>query len=349
MGSDQGHGPQPGEPDLAAVVAWVDGRLPGFDGAMTCRRFAVGQSNPTFCIDTGAGAYVLRRKPGGVLLKSAHAVDREFRVQHALRDTPVPVPHMHLLCEDDSVIGAPFYLMDHVAGRGFDDPRLPGLSVADRGAVIAAMGRTLGAIHSVDPAAVGLGDYGPQGDYYARQIARWTTQYRASATEDIPAMDELIDWLTAHCPPDDGRRTLVHGDYRIDNLLFAQDGTDVVAVLDWELSTLGHPFADLAAVIMQWRMPPGPDGRGLAGVDRAALGLPSDDAFIAAYCAHQGLPGIPLFSFYLAFCFFRMAAILQGVKARGMSGNASNPEKAAKLGAYVPQFAMQGLAAARDA
>ncbi|SHE55047.1 Predicted kinase, aminoglycoside phosphotransferase (APT) family [Loktanella atrilutea] len=332
--------------NIRAVASWVEGRLPGLDRPVTVHRFQVGQSNPTFRIATPAGDYVLRRKPGGTLLKSAHAVEREFAVQRALWDTDVPVPRMHLLCEDPAVIGAPFYIMDHVAGRSFDDPRLPDQTPADRAAIIDSMGRTLAAIHSVDLTAVGLTDYGPGGDYYGRQIARWVKQYRASATEKIAEMEALIRWLEDHQPADDGRRTLVHGDYRIDNLLFAADGTDVVAVLDWELSTLGHPFADLAAVIMQWRMPPGPDGRGLAGVDRAAAGLPTDEAFVASYCKRTGLDGIPRFNFYLAFCFFRMAAILQGVKARGLSGNAANPKKAAKLGAYVPEFARQGLEAA---
>ncbi|SEN29334.1 Predicted kinase, aminoglycoside phosphotransferase (APT) family [Loktanella fryxellensis] len=336
------------DPDMAAIATWVDGRLPGLDGPVRLHRFQVGQSNPTYRIQTEAGDYVLRRKPLGTLLKSAHAVEREYAVQRALQGTVVPVPRMHLLCEDAGVIGAPFYLMDHVAGRSFDDPRLPNQSPSKRAAIMDAMNATLAAIHLVDPVAAGLGGYGPDGDYYARQIARWIKQYSASATEDMAAMDQLIDWLQANRPADDGRRTLVHGDYRIDNLLFAQGGTDVVAVLDWELSTLGHPFADLAGVIMQWRMPPGPDGRGLAGVDRAALGLPSDADFIAAYCARMGLPGIDGFGFYLAFCFFRMGAILQGVKRRGLDGNAANPEKAAKLGAYAPEFARQGLLAARE-
>ena len=335
--------------DVSAVAAWVNGRLPGLEGRVDVHRFAVGQSNPTFRLETEDGDYVLRRKPGGVLLKSAHAVEREFAVQRALWETDVPVPRVHLLCEDDSVIGAPFYIMDHVDGRSFDDPRLPDQTPQDRAAIMDAMNATLAAIHRVDPEAVGLSDFGPGGDYYARQIGRWVKQYRTSATGVIPEMEALITWLEDNTPPDDGRRTLVHGDYRIDNLLFAREGTDVVAVLDWELSTLGHPFADLAAVIMQWRMPPGPDGRGLAGVDRAALGLPSDADFIASYCRRMGLDGIDRFGFYLAFCFFRMGAILQGVKKRGQEGNASNPEKAARLGAYVPLFARQGLEATADA
>lgn len=331
--------------DTDAVAAWVGGRLAGFDGPITTHKFEVGQSNPTFRLDTNAGSYVLRRKPDGVLLKSAHAVEREFRVQAALNDTPVPVPRMHLLCEDVAVIGTPFYLMDYVVGRHFRDPRLDQVDPDGRRGIVDAMNRTLAAIHSVDLVAVGLDDYGPGGDYYARQIGRWTQQYRASETGTVPAMEELMHWLSRNRPDDDGRRTLVHGDFRIDNMLFSQNGTDCVAVLDWELSTLGHPLADLAAVIMQWRMPTGPDGRGLAGVDRRALGLPSDAEFVDAYCDRTGLAGIDRFEFYLAFCFFRMAAILQGVKKRGLEGNASNPQRAAVMGAYVPQFAAAGLEA----
>ncbi len=333
-------------PDIRAVAAWLDGRLPGFDGAVTATRFAVGQSNPTFRLDTDVGAYVLRRKPSGTLLRSAHAVEREFRVQAALAGTDVPVPRVHVLCEDADVIGAPFYLMDHVDGRGFDDPRLPGLAPTERGAVMGAVVATLAAIHSVDLEATGLADYGPPGDYYARQLDRWTKQYRASETGPVPDMDALTAWLAANRPTDDGRRALVHGDYRIDNLLFARDRPAVAAVLDWELSTLGHPFSDLAALLMQWRMPPGPDGRGLAGVDRAAAGLPEDAAVVDAYCARAGLVGIDELGFHLAFAFFRMAAILQGVRRRGLDGNAANPARAAALGALVPDYAAGGLAAA---
>jgi aminoglycoside phosphotransferase (APT) family kinase protein len=244
------------------------------------------------------------------------------------------------------VIGAAFYVMDHVAGRVFMDPSLPDLAPAERGEVMDELNRVLAAIHSVDLDAAGLSDFGPGGDYYARQIGRWTKQYRASKTQKLPEMDALIAWLEANTPPDDGWRTLVHGDYRIDNLLFAPDGPACVAVLDWELSTIGHPFADLAALIMQWRMPPGTEGRGLAGVDRAALGLPPDDAFIAAYCARMGLEGIPGFNFYLAFAFFRMGAILEGVKRRALDGNAADPEKGLRLGEQVPDFARMGLDAA---
>ncbi len=321
--------------------------VPGFRGPMTVEKFATGQSNPTFKLTAASGAYVLRRKPLGQLLKSAHAVDREFRVQRALAGTDVPVARMHALCEDDEVIGSMFYVMDHVPGRTFVDPRLPGLSPEDRGAVYDNMNRVLAAIHSVDLTTTGLSGYGPQGNYYQRQIDRWTKQYRATETDPIPDMDALIDWLQRNLPEDDGRVTLVHGDYRIDNLLFSPDLPACVAVLDWELSTLGHPFADLAAVIMQWGLPTGDAGRGLAGVNRAPLGIPEDQAFIDAYCQRMGLPGIGRFGFYLAFTYFRMASILQGVKRRALDGNASNPEKALELGAFVPAFAAGGLEAAK--
>ena len=335
--------------DSAAVEAWMAAHVPGFRGPIAVEKFATGQSNPTYKLTATSGAYVLRRKPPGTLLKSAHAVDREFRVQQALAATDVPVARMYALCEDETVIGTMFYVMDHVAGRTFVDPRLPDLDMADRSAIFDDMNRALAAIHSVDLGAIGLADYGPHGDYYARQIGRWTKQYRASETEVIPEMDGLIAWLHDNLPDDDGRVTLVHGDYRIDNLLFAPDRPSCVAVLDWELSTLGHPFADLAAVIMQWSLPPGDTGRGLAGVDRKALGIPEDQAFIDAYCGRMGLAGIERFGFYLAFCFFRMASILQGVKRRALDGNASNPERALELGALVPAFAEGGLAAARAA
>ena len=329
--------------DTAAVEAWLRGRLPGFEGPVEAQKFDAGQSNPTYLLKTPARDYVLRRKPPGKLLKSAHAVDREFRVQRALADTEVPVPRVHVLCEDDSVIGAMFYVMDHVPGRNFATPDLPGLTPAERGAVMDEMGRVLAALHEVDLAAVGLEDYGPKGSYYDRQIGRWSQQYRASELEPIADMDSLIAAMETGGPQDDGQRTLVHGDYRLDNLIFDAETTDCRAVLDWELSTIGHPFADLAAVVMQWRLPPGREGRGLAGLDRAALGLPADEAFIAAYCARRGMEPVADFRPYLAFAFFRMGAILQGVAKRAEEGNASNPEKGRALGAYVPKFARLGL------
>lgn len=333
--------------DLAAVTAYLSQHIEGLTGPLQAEKFAVGQSNPTFRLSGPDRSWVLRRKPPGVLLKSAHAVEREYRVQKALAGSDVPVPAMYHLCEDDSVIGSAFYVMEEIKGRHFNDPRLPDVAVPDRLAIFEEMNRVLAAIHSVDLGAVGLSDYGPDGNYYRRQIDRWTKQYRASETDQIPPMEELISWLDSNIPAEDGQRTLVHGDYRIDNMLFAADGPQCLAVLDWELSTTGHPYADLAAVIMQWQMPPGGEGRGLAGVDRGAEGLISDQGFIDLYCQRRGLPGIDRFGFYLAFAFFRMAAILQGVYKRSLDGNASDPGRAKAFGAYVPLFAQHGLEAAK--
>ncbi|MEM8839759.1 MAG: phosphotransferase family protein, partial [Pseudomonadota bacterium] len=309
------------------------------------KKFETGQSNPTFLLITPKRKYVLRRKPPGELLKSAHAVDREFRVQKALQGSDVPVARMHLLCEDEAVIGSMFYVMDHVDGRNFNDPRLRDLDRDHRIAVFDEMNRVLAALHDIDLEATGLSDFGRPGNYFERQIGRWSKQYKLSETEPLSDMDRLIEALQDGLPDDDGMHGLVHGDYRLDNLIFNHDATRCLAVLDWELSTTGHPFADLAYVIMQWQMPVGDDSRGLEGVDRAELGIPSDETFIARYCERRGLSGIPDFAFYLAFCFFRMAAILQGVKKRALEGNASNPEKALKLGAQVPNFAARGLKA----
>jgi aminoglycoside phosphotransferase (APT) family kinase protein len=331
--------------DLAAVDAYLSQHLPGYSGPLQARKFSDGQSNPTFLLNTPSARYVLRRKPPGTLLKSAHAVEREFRVQRALQGTDVPVARMHLLCEDDSIIGSAFYVMDHVEGRVFFDPRLPDVDKPKRSFIINDMNRVLAALHMIDIGKVGLSDYGPPGSYFERQTTRWSKQYRASETGAIPAMDRLMDALAERIPKDDGQRTLVHGDYRLDNLIFQADGTRIKAVLDWELSTIGHPYADLASVIMQWRMPVGPDGRGLDGVDRVEQGLPSDDEFIATYCEHRGISGIDDFGFCLGFSFFRMAAVLQGVKKRALDGNASNPERGLKMGEYVPVFAEKGLKA----
>ncbi|SDI87088.1 phosphotransferase family protein [Lutimaribacter saemankumensis] len=334
--------------DTEAVAKWLAAHMDGFEGPIEAQKFPGGQSNPTFLLKTPKANYVLRRKPPGQLLKSAHAVDREFRVQRALADTDVPVAKMHVLCEDDAVIGSMFYVMDHVQGRHFDDPRLPDLAHDERLPIMDEMNRVLAAIHDTDLNATGLADYGPEGNYYARQVGRWTKQYRASETQSIAPMEELIAWLEANMPEDDGQRTLVHGDYRIDNMLFSKDSPRCAAVLDWELSTTGHPYADLGAVIMQWGMPPGNEGRGLAGVDRKAQGLMTDEEFIAAYCKRRGIAGIDRFGFYLAFNYFRMGAIIQGVLKRALDGNASNPERAMRLGSFVPSFAEAGLRAAKS-
>lgn len=331
--------------DLGAVSAYLGTHLDGFGGPLTARKFDSGQSNPTYLLTTPDRRYVLRRKPPGALLKSAHAVDREFRVQRALAGTAVPVARMYVLCEDEAVIGSAFYVMEYLDGRLIGLPTMAGESTPTRAAIIDEMNRVLAELHMVDVDSVGLADFGPPGNYFERQIGRWTKQYRASQTGVLADMDALIDALGDRMPPDDGQRTLVHGDYRIDNMIFAHDRPVCIGVLDWELSTIGHPFADLGAVIMQWQMPPGNPGRGLAGVDRAALGLPEDHEFVDRYCRRRDLDGIDGFGFYLSFNFFRMAAILQGVYRRALDGNASNPEYARRLGAHVPEFARQGLAA----
>ncbi|MEM9012458.1 MAG: phosphotransferase family protein [Pseudomonadota bacterium] len=325
------------EPYLAA-------HIPGFAGPVSAKKTAQGQSNPTFILTAASGQYVLRRKPPGDLLKSAHAVDREFRVISALAGTDVPVPGALHLCEDEDVLGVVFYVMEFVPSRTWVDPRLLDCTNEDRAAAYDSMNRTLAALHSVDVATVGLADYGKPGNYFARQTSRWTGQYRASETETIAPMEELIAWLEANMPADDGRVCLVHGDYRIDNLLFHPERPEVVAVVDWELSTLGHPFADLGGQIMQWSMPPGEEGRGLMGVDRAPLGIPSDAEYVATYAERTGLSTPPDLSFPVAFAFFRMAAIIQGVKKRALDGNASNPERGLKMGQYVPLFAEAALA-----
>jgi len=238
-----------------------------------------------------------------------------------------------------------FYIMELVQGRLLTDPQLQQCSNAERTAIFDAMNETLTNLHNVNIDSVGLTDFGPPGNYYERQLSRWSKQYRASETESIEDMDNLIQALHTSMPPDDGQRTIVHGDYRIDNMIFAADSPGIVALLDWELSTIGHPYADLGAMLMQWRMPTGTEGRGLAGVDRTALGIPTDDAFVAAYCKRRGIDRIDQLGFYLSFAFFRMGAILQGVKKRALDGNASNPERGMRLGEMVPRFASMGLAA----
>ncbi|AXS41964.1 phosphotransferase family protein [Breoghania sp. L-A4] len=316
--------------------------MPGFRGPLRAEKFAGGQSNPTFRIEAESGTYVLRRKPPGKLLKSAHAVDREFRVMTALRGTEVPVADPLHLCEDDDVIGSMFYLMSYKSGRVFWDPALPELQREERATVYDEMNRVLAALHSVDVEAVGLSDFGKPGSYFARQVSRWGRQYRDSETGAIPDMDALIAWVEANVPDDDGRVALVHGDFRIDNLIFAPDAPKIIAVVDWELSTLGHPFSDLAYQCMQWRLPHDGLFRGLDGVDRAALGLPTEEAYVALYCERMGLSGIDDWTFCLAFSFFRLAAILQGVKKRALDGNASNPERALEMGTLVPELARMG-------
>ncbi|RWN27516.1 MAG: phosphotransferase family protein [Mesorhizobium sp.] len=322
--------------DQAALAPYLEANIPGFSELAAVEKFKSGQSNPTYLLTAASGRYVLRAKPPGQLLKSAHQVDREFRVMSALAGTAVPVPAMLHLSAEDSPIGRMFYVMDFLDGRIFWDPALPEARDNDeRAAIYDAMNETLAALHEIDVGTVGLSDFGRPGNYFERQLARWTSQYRASETDAVADMDGLIAWLETHMPADDGRISLVHGDYRLDNLIFAPDRPKVLAVLDWELSTSGHPFADIAYQCMQWRLPHASGFRGLGGVDRSALGLPSEEDYVAAYCRRRGLTGIGNWTFYLAFSFFRLAAICQGVYKRALDGNASNPEKARTYGEAV--------------
>lgn len=301
--------------------------IPGFSGELTAEKFPGGQSNPTFKLSAGGVDYVLRRKPEGELLKSAHAVDREFKVISALENTEVPVPKTYTLCEDDSVIGSMFYVMEYKEGRILWDPALPeAKDNADRAAIYDAMNQTMAALHNVNVEAVGLGDFGRPGNYFERQVNRWSKQYRASETEHMPGMETLMEWLPANMPKDDGIVSLVHGDYRLDNMMFHPTEPRVIALLDWELSTLGHPLADLANQCMAWMLPREGGIKGLADVDRKALGIPSDEEYIASYCKRTGRSGIDNWPFYLAFSLFRLAAIVQGIKKRAQIGTASSPE-----------------------
>lgn len=324
---------------LERLGPYLERHIAGFRRLRRATKFSGGQSNPTFLLEADSGRYVLRRKPPGLLLKSAHAVDREFRVIRALRSTAVPVPYALHLCEDDSVIGSTFYVMEFLEGRTLWAHTLPELDNARRARIYEELNRVLTALHKVDVVAVGLGDYGRPGNYYARQVNRWTKQYRASETRRVPQMEELIAWLERSIPEDDGRLSLVHGDYRIDNLMFHPVEDRAIAVLDWELSTLGHPFADLAYQCAQWRFPHDAElMAGLGGVDRRALGIPSEEEYVARYCERMGLDGIPRWNFYLAVSYFRLAAICQGVYKRALDGNASNPQ-AARFGDLAERIA----------
>ncbi len=329
--------------DTTRLQTFLEQQLPGFSGSLSAEKFAGGQSNPTFKLSANGRHYVLRRKPPGELLKSAHAVDREFRVISALQHTDVPVPQTYCLCEDDSIIGSVFYVMEYLEGRVFWDPTLPEIdSASERAEMYDEMNRVLAALHNVDIDAVGLSDFGRPGNYYQRQISRWTKQYRASETGLCPDMETLIAWLPAKLPPDDGQASLVHGDYRLDNLMFHPTEPRIIAVLDWELSTLGHPLADLAYQCMAWALPGDAGVAGLGGVDRKALGLPTNEEYIARYCERTGRDTIEHWNFYMVFCFFRLAAILQGVKKRSLIGTASSAEAESRA-AMVEPLAAQGV------
>jgi aminoglycoside phosphotransferase (APT) family kinase protein len=311
--------------DVGALERYLRAHIPGFAGPIEIEQFKGGQSNPTFRIDAGGASYVLRRKPPGKLLPSAHAVDREYRVMSALAGTDVPVARCHCLCTDEAVIGSMFYVMDFVDGRVLWDPRLPGMAAEQRAAIFDEMNRVIAALHAVDYAANGLSDYGKPGNYFARQIDRWSRQYKASETERIDAMDKLIEWLPRNIPAGE-RTSVVHGDFRLDNLIFHRTEPRVLAVLDWELSTLGDPMADLSYHMMSWRLA-AEEFRGLRGEDLAVLGIPEEGAYLERYLQRTGTrrpPDEREWGFYMAYNMFRLAAILQGVMARAVAGNAAS-------------------------
>jgi aminoglycoside phosphotransferase (APT) family kinase protein len=310
--------------DTARLAEWMQSNVVGFKGPIEVRQFAGGQSNPTYLVQSAAHRYVLRRKPPGKLLPSAHAVDREFRVIAALQNTDVPIPKAHALCKDPAVIGTEFYVMDYVEGRLFWDAALPEVASADRRAIYEEMTRVIAALHAVDYTAVGLGDFGKPGRYIERQVARWTQQYRAAQTETIDAVDRLIEWLPQHIPADE-ETSIVHGDFRLDNTIFHPLEPRILAVLDWELSTLGHPLVDLAYVCMRYHLS-ADQFKGLGGLDPAALCIPSEAECVADYCRRRGRrPVEPQeWTYYLAFNMFRLTGILQGVLARAIQGNASS-------------------------
>jgi aminoglycoside phosphotransferase (APT) family kinase protein len=329
--------------DVAALEAWLKQKLPGFEGPLTVEMFKGGQSNPTYKLGTPRQSYVMRAKPGPVakLLPSAHAVEREFAVMSGLAGTDVPVPRMFCLCEDESVIGRAFYVMEFMQGRVLWDQALPGLSNTQRGEIYDEMNRVISALHTVKFAERGLAGYGKPGNYFERQIGRWSKQYKASAdgagpmSQPIPAMEKLVEWLPANIPPaarDESKVSIVHGDYRLDNLMFHASEPRVIAVLDWELSTLGHPLADFSYHCMSWHIPHG-SFRGIGGLDLAALGIPSEDDYIRRYCDRTGLTTVADlkadWNFYMAYNMFRIAAILQGIAKRVEAGTASSAQAAA--------------------
>ncbi|MFT5933482.1 MAG: aminoglycoside phosphotransferase (APT) family kinase protein [Hydrogenophaga sp.] len=320
--------------DVVALSAWLQAQVPGFEGPLQLEMFKGGQSNPTYKLITPTSAYVMRAKPGPVakLLPSAHAIEREFRVMSALQSTDVPVAKMLALCEDESVIGRAFYIMECVNGRVMWNQSLPDIDKSQRGAVYDEMNRVLATLHKVKPSAVGLDGYGKPGNYFERQIGRWSKQYVASITQPIPAMDRLMDWLPQNIPAmarDESMVSIVHGDYRLDNLMFHPTEPRVLAVLDWELSTLGHPLADFSYHCMAWHIPPGAF-RGIGGLDVASLGIPLEAEYIARYCERTGFATPEQlkadWNFYLAYNLFRLAAILQGIAKRVETGTASSAQ-----------------------
>ena len=313
------------ELDVAALAAYLQGRIGGFKGPLRSERFSGGQSNPTYLLTAGGERYVLRKKPSGPLLPSAHAVDREYRVMKALEQTDVPVARMHCFCEDPGVVGTPFYVMEFVEGRILWDPALPELDASGRRALYDELNHVVAVLHKVDYRAVGLEDYGRPGNFFGRQINRWTKQYQASATETIPAMDRLIEWLPAHIPAGD-ETTIFHGDLRLDNMIFHPHEPRVLALLDWELSTLGHPLADFAYHALPWRLT-SEQFRGMAEKNPLPAGIPSEQEYLQSYCERTGRAvDLAEYEFCLAYSMFRLAAILQGILKRSLDGTASSAQ-----------------------
>ncbi len=315
--------------DEARLAEYMEAHVEGYEGPLEVRQFKGGQSNPTYQLITPNKRYVLRRKPPGKLLKSAHMVDREYKVITALHGAGFPAPKTYCLCEDESITGTIFYIMDMVEGRIYWEGAMPEVERTERGQIFDAMNDTLARLHNIDYKVIGLEDYGRPGNYFARQISRWTKQYQLSETSDIPSMNKLIDWLPNNIPHDEAT-SIVHGDYRLDNMVLHPTEPKVIAVLDWELSTIGHPLGDFTYHLMQWRMPiQGTSGGTLVGADLEALGIPTEEEYIKAYCRRTGRDGIENIDYYFAYNFFRLAGILQGIVGRVRDGTASNEHAAA--------------------
>lgn len=327
--------------DDGLLAEYMQSHVEGFHGPLTIRQFKGGQSNPTYLLDAASGKYVLRRKPPGKLLKSAHAVDREFRVISALYAADFPVPRPYVLCEDEAVVGTMFYIMEFVEGRIFWELDLPDSDPEERRAIYDSMNDTIARLHNFDYEKIGLGDYGKPGNYFARQISRWSDQYRASEIDRIDAMDRLIGWLPGNIPDDDSS-SIVHGDFRLDNMVMHATEPRVIAVLDWELSTIGHPLGDFTYHLMAWQTPEiGVGSTGLVGKDLASLGIPAEDEYVASYCERTGRSSIPNRDFFSAYNFFRIAAILQGIAGRVRDGTAASAH-AARAGKAVAPLAELG-------